>query len=203
MAENEGHMITSVSAANLHHLTVQQIEDEQHQIKEAQKDPRKFEPIYTRYYERIVQYIYHRVENKELAFEITAQVFYRALENLSRYKPMGVPFSAWLFRIASNELNQWFRKNKSNRLISIDDQGLHVLQQDMNESGILEQESHLAEALQELDEQDIELVNMRFFERRSFKEICEILDLGESACKMRLYRILEKLKTAIQKRSEK
>ncbi len=189
-------MLTTIHMTEIasYHLTAEEISLEEKQIKAAQANPRDFEPLYKRYFQRIANYIYHRVEDKETAFELTSQVFYKALENLPKYKPMGVPFSAWLFRIAGNEMNQYFRKNKTMRVLSIDRDGLGELKGDMEENDQPEIDKQLFEALQTLKEEDMELVNMRFFEKRSFKEICEILDMNESACKMKLYRILEKLK---------
>jgi len=125
---------------------------------------------------------------------LTSQVFYKALENLPKYQPMGVPFSAWLFRIAANEINQWYRKTTAVRVLSIDRDGLGNLKVEVEENGQAEMDEQLFNALQTLKEEDMELINMRFFEKRSFKEICDILDMNESACKMKLYRILEKLK---------
>ncbi len=189
-------MLTAISMTNIasYHLTAEQISSEEKLIKAAQENPRKFEPLYKAYFQRIANYIYHRVEDKETAFELTSQVFYKALENLPKYKPMGVPFSAWLFRIAGNEMNQYFRKNKAVRVLSIDRDGLGELKGDMEENDQPEVDAQLFKALETLKEDDMELINMRFFEKRSFKEICEILDMNESACKMKLYRILEKLK---------
>ena len=177
-----------------YHLTAEEITSEEKLIKAAQLNPRDFEPLYKRYFKRIANYIYNRVEDKETAFELTSEVFYKALENLPKYKPMGVPFSAWLFRIASNEINLLYRKNKAMRVLSIDRDGLGELKGDMEESNQTEVDEQLYKALQTLKEDDMELINMRFFEKRSFKEICDILDMNESACKMKLYRILEKLK---------
>jgi len=181
-----------------YHLTTEQIDSEEKLIKAAQENPRNFEPLYKRYFQRIANYIYHRVEDKETAFELTSQVFYKALDNLPKYKPMGVPFSAWLFRIAGNEINQLYRKNKAMRVLSIDRDGLCELKSDMEENNQVEIDKQLYAALQTLEEEDIELINMRFFEKRSFKEICGILDLNESACKMKVYRILEKLKLQLK-----
>lgn len=181
-----------------YHLTAEQIDSEEKLIKAAQKNPRDFEPLYKRYFQRIANYIYHRVEDKETAFELTSQVFYKALENLPKYKPMGVPFSAWLFRIASNEINLLYRKNKSMRVLSIDRDGLGELKNDLEESDQIEIDKKLYEALQTLNEEDMEIINMRFFEKRSFKEICEMQDMNESACKMKVYRILEKLKEKLK-----
>lgn len=180
-----------------YHLTAEQIDSEEKLIRAAQEDPRRFAPLYNSYFERIVRYVYHRVEDKELAFEITSQVFYKALENIKKYKPMGVPFSAWLFRIAGNELNQLYRKNKLQRTVSIDEEGIRELKSDLEENDPGESDSQLFKALQTLSEEDMELINMRFFEKRSFKEICEILEMKESACKMKVYRILEKLKVQL------
>lgn len=181
-----------------YHLTAEQIDSEEKLIKAAQDNPRNFEPLYKRYFQRIANYIYHRVEDKETAFELTSQVFCKALENLPKYKPMGVPFSAWLFRIAGNEINQLYRKNKTMRVLSIDRDGLGELKNDMEENNQVEIDKQLYEALETLSEDDMELINMRFFEKRSFKEICEIMDMNESACKMKVYRILEKLKNQLK-----
>lgn len=178
-----------------YHLSVEQIDAELEQVKAAQADPRRFEPLYKAYYSRIVGYLYQRVDSKELAYELTAQVFYAALNNLKKYKAQGVPFGAWLFRIAANELNQWFRKNNARRTINMNDEGLRELKEEVDEKSSHVIDKELFAALQYLEPDELELIDLRFFESRSFKEICEITGMGESACKMRIYRILEKLKT--------
>lgn len=183
----------------VYHKTADQINEEMELVKAAQKDPRCFEPLYTRYYKTIAAYVYHRLDSKEEAFELTSQVFYKALENISKYKAQGVPFSAWLFRIASNELNLFFRKNKLARLVDIDTQGAMDLIGSVEETASSVQDEQLFAALQHLEEEEMELIDMRFFEKRSFKEICDITGMNESACKMRVYRILEKLKIRLKK----
>ncbi len=179
------------------HLTNEQIELEEKLIKAAQVNSKDFEPLYKKYYERIANFVYRRVDNKDLAFEITSNVFYNALSNLSKYKPQGVPFSAWLFRIAVNELNLWFRKNKSQRTVSIDNDGLVELKESIEGNSSAEMDAQLFEALQTLEPEEIELIHMRYFEKHSFKEICDINGSGESANKMKVYRILEKLKSKL------
>ncbi|MFY9308706.1 MAG: sigma-70 family RNA polymerase sigma factor [Bacteroidia bacterium] len=191
--------ITYMTQSAAHHKTVEQIQEEMELVIAAQKDPRCFEPLYTRYYKTIASFIYHRLDSKEEAFELTSQVFYKALENLSKYKVQGVPFSAWLFRIASNELNLFFRKNKSARFVDIDERGAADLMVSMEDVPSSVADEQLFAALQHLEEEEMELIDMRFFEKRSFKEICDITGLNESACKMKVYRILEKLKKKINK----
>lgn len=182
-----------------YHQTAEQIDAELDLVRAAQEDPRKFEPLYRNYYTRIVGYVYHRLDDKETAFEITAQVFYHALNNLSRFKAQGVPFGAWLFRIAYNELNQWFRKEKTRRSVHIDSEGIAGLKESLEDISTAAQDAQLFEALQTLDSEEMEMIDMRFFEKRSFREISGITGLGESACKMRIYRAIEKLRTHFQK----
>lgn len=186
--------IATMTEQAVHHKTLDQINEEMELVKAAQRDPRCFEPLYTRYYKKIAAYIFHRLENKEEAFELTSQVFYKALDNISKYKAQGVPFSAWLFRIASNELNLFYRKKKSARIVDIDAQGATDLICAVEEVAPVVQDAELFDALQQLEEDEMELIDMRFFEKRSFKEICDITGMNESACKMKVYRILEKLK---------
>ena len=181
------------------HQSTLQINAEMELVKAAQNDPRCFGPLYTLYYKRIVSYVYHRIESKEEAFEITAQVFYKALDNLPKYKMQGVPFSAWLFRIASNELNQLFRKNNSARIVSIDTDGTADLMFSIEETKSELQDEQLFAVLNQLETDDMELIDMRFFEKRSFKEIADIIGMNESACKIKVYRILEKLKKKLIK----
>lgn len=180
-----------------YHQSLDQIHAEMAIVRAAQEDIRKFEPIYTSYYPRIVSFIYQRVDDKETAFEITSDVFYTALENLKKYRSEGKPFSAWLFRIAINKINELFRKKKVQRTINIETEGMQSLVGEISHEEIVTDQKLYA-ALQSLDEDELNLIEMRFFENHSFKEICQIIDLGESACKMRLYRILEKLKSTLK-----
>ena len=169
-------MIATINMIELNYYkqTVEQINAEMELVKAAQENPRCFEPLYKSYYKRIVAFVYHRIESKEEAFEITSQVFYKALENLSKYKNQGVPFSAWLFRIASNELNARFKKNKTNRIVSIESESVSELKQSIEEGTSDHLDKDLYEALGQLSEEEIELIDMRYFEKRPFKEIAEI-----------------------------
>jgi RNA polymerase sigma-70 factor (ECF subfamily) len=194
-------MIATINMVELGYYkqTGEQINSEMELVKAAQDNPRCFEPLYKRYYEQIVKFVYHRIENKEEAFEITSQVFYKALENLQKYKNQGVPFSAWLFRIANNELNARFKKNKKTAIIILDNEGFAGLKLGIEESTSDHLDKALFEALNQLNIDEMELIDMRFFEKRPFKEIADILEISESNCKMRLYRIIEKLRLILKK----
>lgn len=187
-------LITGIIETGNYHIDQALIKTEEDEIKLAQKDPRAFEPLYKRYFERITQYVYHRVESKELAFDITANTFYKALDKLSTYRSKGLPFGAWLYRIAFNEIQQHYRKTKTQAILNVNKRGINEIADTVQENSYPINDEQLFNALQQLKNEEVELINMRFFEDRSFKEIADILNIGESACKMKLYRTLEKIK---------
>ena len=98
---------------------------EQQLIEAAQTDPQCFEPLYTKYYEQILKFVYKRIEHLDDVREVTSIIFTKALINIGKYKDQGFPFSSWLYRIAINEINQFYRDSKKVRLISMDDEGLN------------------------------------------------------------------------------
>jgi RNA polymerase sigma-70 factor, ECF subfamily len=180
-----------------YHATSEQIRSEEAEIEAARKNPARFEVLYNRYYARILGFIYQRVESKEEAYDLTSQVFMNALEHIGKYKSQGVPFSAWLFRIALNELHKYWRKSKVRQAISIDDTQVGDVLEELGEENSAETDSKLMQAIQQLAPEEIQLLEMRFFEKRPFKEICDILNISETACKARVYRLCERLKTIL------
>ena len=134
------------------------------------------------------------MDDEEMAFDVTSQVFMKALKNLHKYEFRGVPFASWLYRIAKSELYQAFRDKKAERTVNID--SVHVfnvieeIEQDENE----ENKQRLIQCIAKLKEEDVQLIEMRFFEKRSFKEIGEILEITENNAKVKSFRALEKLK---------
>ncbi|MGL5890403.1 MAG: RNA polymerase sigma factor [Bacteroidia bacterium] len=192
-------VMIQMEEVNRHHQSAEQIDEEMALVLAAQQDPRCFAPLYNAYYKRIVKYVHHRVDEKETAFEITAQVFYKALDQLHRFRAKGVPFGAWLFRIAYAELQQWYRKKNRASFVRIDADGFNELKEEIDEQYSTVHDERLYEALQQLDEEEMEIINLRFFEKRSFAEISEITGHGESACKMRVYRATDKMKKHFKK----
>jgi len=167
-------------------------------ILAAQKDLQLFSALYEKYYPPILKFVYQRVTTKEDAYDITQQIFLQAMLSLRKYELRGFPFSSWLYRIALNELNQLFRKNKKQRGINLEEKHLKAIAEEIGEINHDEREDALLNAITGLDEDDFGLVEMRFFEARPFKEIAEILNVPEANAKMKLYRILEKLKPVVQ-----
>ncbi|RIK29816.1 MAG: hypothetical protein DCC55_37745, partial [Chloroflexi bacterium] len=95
-------------------------EDEAALVAQARNDPTAFGVLYERYVERIYAYIYHRVGNVQDTEDLTARTFYRALDKLDTYEDRGLPFSAWLFRIAHNLVANWHRDRGRRRFLSLD-----------------------------------------------------------------------------------
>lgn len=170
---------------------------EERQIKEAQKNPKAFKVLYDAHYKTIFLFIYHRVHDKEITADLTSQVFLKALINLKNYQYKNVPFSAWLMRIASNEVGQYYRKTKKMRCISINDVMIEQIVEEVDTSDLENLTNKLLSAIQKLQEDAVKILELRFYEKRSFKEIGQILNITENYAKVKTYRVLDKLKTAM------
>jgi len=180
-----------------YHATAGQIDAEFKLIEAAKTDINKFGPLYNKYYKQIFNYLYQRLDDKETAFDITSQVFIKAMANLHKYQFKGVPFASWLYRIAFSELMQWFRIKNAERTVNADVSDIKHLFQEIQENYYDEYIPILAQALKKLEEMELQIIEMRYFEKRPFKEIAEILDISENNAKVKLHRILEKLKKFI------
>ena len=178
----------------LYHQSTFRLEDEMSLIEIAKKDPRQFAPLYKKYHEAIFRYVYKRVDDEEAAYDITSCVFVKALASLAKYEFRGVPFSSWLFRIAKSELYQSFRDKKAQRTVSLDSVTIVQFIDELNEDFSEEQRITLLNSLKLLKDHQLQLIEMRFFEKRSFKEIGEIVGLTENNAKVKTFRALVKLK---------
>lgn len=188
-------MQTQTSAEDKpYYMKAEAIDRERLLVEAAQRDPARFEPLYERYHEPIFRYIDQRMSDRDLAFDVTSQVFLKALQNLHRYEFRGLPFGSWLFRIAKSELNKMFRAQKAQRSVNITDEHCNDLLEEMEESSLEPYRDVVIAKIAELPEQELQLVEMRFFEKRSFREMGEILELTEVNAKIKLYRTLKKLK---------
>lgn len=175
-------------------VSAEAIEKEWEEIQAAQENPAHFQSLYTRYYEPIFRFVFRRTNEEDLTADICAQVFLKALQKIKQYQFKGVPFSAWLFRIASNEVTQYFRNHQRNRIVSAEEENLAEMIEELEEVDSEDRRQGLIKALDQLKEPDLQLIEMRFFEQRTFKEIAEILDLTESNAKVKTYRILQRLR---------
>lgn len=173
-------------------------DNEQEMVEAAKKRPEAFEPLYKKYFEPVYRFVYQRLDDMDTAKDITQQVFINAMVNLTKYEYRGLPFSSWLYRIAINELNKFFNKNKAHRTLNIETEGLDEMIEEMQEDRFEEYYPQLEKAMVDMEPENLSLIEMRFFEKRSFKEIGEILDITENNAKVRLYRLLDKIKNVLR-----
>lgn len=183
-----------MSTNPIYHHTEDKLLKELKWIKYAQKNPRGFEPLYNKYYEQILRYIYQRIDDKDAAYDITSQVFLKAMNNIHKYEYRGVPFASWLYRIAKSELYQSFRDKKARRTVNVDTSRLSNVIEEFEEQGGEEERKILIHLIRQLKDEEVQMVEMRFFEKRSFKEIGEILDITENNAKVKSHRIVKKMK---------
>ncbi|HMR42480.1 MAG TPA: sigma-70 family RNA polymerase sigma factor [Saprospiraceae bacterium] len=189
------------SQERLKSVSRKEMEEEWIKIQAAQKDPTAFKVLYDNYYYSVFKFLFRRVGDEDLTAEICSLVFLKALRRLNSFEFRGVPFSAWLFRIASNELGQHYRNSSKKRVVSIEETSFPELASEMDTGGIDFRDEKLREvllwALDDLKPDDLQLIEMRFFEQMPFKEIAEIMSITESNAKVKTYRILERLKKRI------
>lgn len=180
--------------SSIYHQSKSAIELEHDIVEKAKKNARDFAPIYKKYHAPILQFVYLRLDDKDLAIDVTQQVFLKAIENLQKYEFRGLPFSSWLYRIAINELNQLFRKNKKMRTINLNESITSDLIHEMEDEEFALHKERLAIILKKISAADFQLIEMRFFEKRPFSEIGELLDITENNAKVKSYRVIQKLK---------
>lgn len=170
---------------------------EAEQIRMAQRDQRHFGVLYETYFEQIYRFIFKRLGGDETTSGDLAQLtFIKAMANLHKYEDRGLPFSAWLYRIAQNEVSMFFRAQKKNYFVEINDRQLSgLLEESTGESDFTQQDlEQLIAIINNLEETHLDLIELRFFQGMSFREIADIYSTTEANAKMRLYRLLEKIR---------
>lgn len=172
------------------------LQDDQQLVLLVKKDRNAFGLIYEKYFDRLYLFIYKRVQDEAVAGDICQETMLKAMFNIPKYENRGAPFSAWLYRIASNEVNLYFRKSKKNVTVEIQEKDVQLLMEEISLQGISDQteQEKLILALNGLEPEHSEIIDLRFFMGYSFKEIAEFYSITEANAKMRLYRILERLK---------
>ncbi|CAN5243645.1 sigma-70 family RNA polymerase sigma factor [soil metagenome] len=168
-------------------------------VEAAKSDPNKFGMLYEKYYRQVYVFVFRRVGEEEHSGDIVSNTFLKAMLALPKYTFKGVPFSAWLFRIASNEINMYFRKNKRERIVSLDKSDLGKMISDTGENDSEENQKLLLRALSKLTTDEMQIIELRFFEKRPFNEVGEIIGITENNAKVKTYRILDKLKQLLLK----
>ncbi len=177
------------------------VDDELGLVRSSATHPEAFGELYERHVRKIYNYIYYRTGNHHDAEDLTARVFQRALNHIANYQDQGVPFSAWLYRIAHNLVANWHRDRSRRPVVPLDDQ-LHVrgpaAHPELEAIAVEERELLLA-AVQRLPPERQQLLILKFVERLSNAEIGEIMDRTEGAIKSLYHRTLNKLREELNR----
>lgn len=172
-----------------------ELHDEEHLVRAAQADARGFEALYLRYVKQVYRYLYSRIGSQADAEDITAQTFLSALEGFSRYRHEGY-FGAWLFAIARRKAVDYFRQRGRAQFLPDD---LPALDPDLLQQAVRsERLRELQALLLELDEDEQELLRLRYAARLRFGEIAQLMARKEDALKKSLYRLLDRLHSRLE-----
>jgi RNA polymerase sigma-70 factor (ECF subfamily) len=168
-------------------LTIDE-DDERTLIAAAQADPACFAELYDRHVQRVYGFVSRRVGNRAAAEDITSAVFEQALASLPRFEWRGVPFAAWLIRIAANALADHWRR-------TVREAGDRAGEMpDASEMDGIEQRAILFQLVERLPELQRRVIELRFGEEKSLREIAAALDRTEGAVKQLQLRALENLR---------
>lgn len=160
---------------------------------------KSFMDFYDKYYKRIYNYIYRTFLNKEITEDLTSATFLNAL-NFMVKKNAEIEYAyTWLYKIATNEILTYYRKNKKVDFSHHDDV-IKELEKSVDNTENLDTYMDfilIKEKMQELKENERVIINMHFFENRSYQEMADILDMKETTLRSKVHRILKKLKSLV------
>ena len=170
-------------------------------IEAAKVDRSRFGELYENNFERVYAYIARRVRDRDVAQDLTADVFHSALKNLGRFEWRGAPFSAWLYRIAANAIVD--RSKSSGRHIASDVEVEDLPDRaeagpDMDE---IDHRARLFKLVERLPRDQSKVIVMRFAEQRSIREIASALKRTEGAIKQLQFRGLQNLRVRLGDRN--
>lgn len=173
--------------------------DDMELVARVGDDPTAFGQLYERYVTKIYNYVYYRTGNHHDAEDLTGRVFYRALMHVDRFVDRGVPFSAWLYRIAHNLVANWHRDHSRRQEYSLEDMTLMSPLRETPEATTEanEERVQLLNAIRDLPIERQELLILKFVEHLSNAEIGEIMGRSEGAIKSLYHRTLLSLRDGL------
>jgi len=161
------------------------VQDEERLVRRAQQEPEAFAQLYEEYFNRIYRYIVLRIGSEVEAEDLTQQVFLNALKSISSFKWKGIPFSAWLFRIAHNQVVDYLRKRAKHMTEPLNGMALAAVSDD-NPQLEVERKLDIEQVLvatQRLTEAQREVISLRFTSDLSVAEVARVMSKSEGAVK--------------------
>ena len=177
------------------------LDEDQMLVSAARHDSEAAGRLFDKYYGEIFGYIYHCSLDTHTAEDLTSNVFLSAFRHLGRYKLRQIPFRAWLYRIATNEVRMHWRRRKRIKIVSLQPDNAEYVAEESTCDSLAEAEQYrlLHKALLELRMKYRTVVILRYFESKSIAEICEITGKKEGTVKAQLHRGLARLQDVLMR----
>lgn len=177
------------------------LNQERRLIEAAQSDPSRFADLYESNFHRVYAFVARRVNNRDEAQDITAEVFHQALRNLGRFQWRGVPFAAWLLRIAANTLADRWQRAARGVEVPADEAQMESAAISVEDPEV-ERRAMLFQLVDRLPAEQRLVIMRRFVDQKSIREIAQELGRSEGAVKQLQFRALETLRSNMTNTSE-
>lgn len=162
-------------------------------VEAAQQDPARFGDLYDIHFDRVYAYVSGRLGDRDAAQDVTSEVFHHALANLKNFEWRGAPFGAWLMRIASNAItDRWRRQNRESGQSS----EIEAVSNDPNPEEV-QHRARLFALIRSLPLDQRRVIEMRFAEEKSVREIALALGKTEGSIKQLQFRGIQKLREEV------
>jgi len=173
------------------HRSAAELEEERRQILAAQRDRAAFAPLYERYVDQIYAYVFTLTRNREQAEDVTAATFAKAIEELPRFEWRGVPYSAWLYRVATNLVT---RERRRPGWIELDPHLAAGVADPADVAERADRDAELRGAVSALPTDQRQVVMLRFGGEMTCREIGDVMGRSEGAVKLLTFRALTALR---------
>ncbi|MBA4336431.1 hypothetical protein C0416_01480 [bacterium] len=174
-----------------------ELELERRLVEAVKKDPEKFGDLYERYYDQIYRYVYRRAGgDQDVTHDLVSQTFMDALSHMKSFTWQGYPFSSWLYKIAHNNVIKWYRKAGNRNYLPIEE-AINVSNQDRDQKELTDAsiaKSQINAMMVKLEEDEREILRLKFFEGLSNMEIADVMGLSVSNIGVKVFRTLKKAK---------
>lgn len=170
-------------------------------LEQKENEEKGFTDIFETYYKKVYNYIYYRVNCHHTTEDLTSQVFEKIMLKIGTYSESKSPFEVWVFAIARNVVNDYFRTLKKHKFFSID-KFKELVSKEKNPEDLMviaETNDKLSQALEVLNKRERHIVALKFGANLKNKEIAQVLDITESNVGVILYRTMKKLKKELER----
>jgi RNA polymerase sigma-70 factor (ECF subfamily) len=173
-------------------------------IARAKAEPVAFAAIYDHYFPRIYNYVRYHVENQEIAEDITAQIFEKALTRLNQFSPKRGSLANWLFGITRYAIRDHLRVKKRRLWCSLDVLARWRSADPLPEQLVIQNDLHaqILKAVTKLRDREKDLIALKFGAKLTNRQIAALTDLSESNVGVILYRTVRKLRTKLVEKEQ-